>query len=281
MHASRPPAVCSLLFALIAACSSKSGGTFQTYGDPAGQPLGSDAGSDPGSATLATVGDGSSPVLVLGNEGGFSNSSTESMCKGGHYLGSFDGSYESSYVIGLPLKVTGNVDLTLNAYGSPMQTCTFMGETDSCSNFYQLSGGTVTGVANETMIGEAGVGGYPYFCFLTGTLDCKAKKLVGGWIECVYCVAGVIDDGGMTCDPTVAGVGTGVYGNFAGPVTADYDYGTFSFVNGTWNGAEALAHNNGNMPGPEGGSVTSYLALDGGYGFGSYGGAGTWNATYR
>ena len=225
--------------------------------------------------------DAGSPVLVLDTDAAPPGSAVDSMCKGGHYTGTFNGSYESSYAIGLPLKVTGNVDMTLNAYGSPTQTCSFMGESESCSNFYKLSGGTVTGVANKTMVGDAGVGGFLYFCFLTGTLDCKAKKLVGGWIECVYCVVGVIADGGMTCDPSLAGVGTGVFGNFAGPVTADYDYGTVSFVNGTWNGAEALAHNNGTQPGPEGGPVSNYLALDGGYGFNSYGGAGTWSATHQ
>jgi hypothetical protein len=138
-------------------------------------------------------------------------------------------------------------------------------------------------VANQ--IGDSGLGGFPYFCYMSGTLDCAKKKLVGGWIECVYCVVGVIEDSGtdagMACAPSVAGLGSGVYGNFAGPLTADYDTGKFELVNGTWNGAEALAHNNGMMPGPEGGPVTNYLALDGGYGFNSYGGAGTWNATHQ
>ncbi len=262
----------------MSACAgSKSGGNFETVGSGSSSGSSSDDGSSPPTG----FDDASAPVIVLNVDGGSSSSSADSMCKGGHYVGTFNGSYESSYAIGIPLSVTGNVDMTLNAYGSPMQTCTFMGETESCNNFYQLSGGTVTGVANQTMIGEAGIGGYPYFCFMTGTLDCKAKKLVGGWIQCVYCVAGVIADGGMGCDPTVAGLGTGVTGKFAGPVTANYDTGTFSFVNGTWNGAEALAGNNGKMPGPDGGPVTDYLALDGGYGFGSYGGSGTWGATHQ
>jgi hypothetical protein len=200
---------------------------------------------------LASFDDGSSPVLVLSNDGG-SGSAVASLCKGGHYVGTFDGSYESSYAGGIPLTVSGNVDMTLNAYGSPKQTCVFMGETDVCSNFFQLSGGTITGVANKTMIGDASVGGFPYFCFMTGTLDCKAKKLVGGWIQCVYCVVGVISDGGMGCDPSVAGLGTGIAGKFAGPLTANYDTGTLAFVNGTWNGAEELAGNNGKMPGPDG-----------------------------
>jgi hypothetical protein len=269
---------CALVSIVVGACASSKGGQFETT--PSGSRSGASS-DDSAAPPLASFDDANAPVLVLSNDGSASGNSVNSMCKGGRYTGNFDGSYESSYAIGLPLKVTGNVDMTLNAYGSPTQTCTFMGESESCSNFYQLSGGTVTGVANKTMVGEAGVGGFPYFCFLTGTLDCKAKKLVGGWIECVYCVVGVIADGGMTCDPSLAGVGTGVFGNFAGPVTADYDYGSVSFVNGTWNGAEALAHNNGMQPGPEGGPVGNYLSLDGGYGFGSYGGAGTWTAMHQ
>jgi hypothetical protein len=51
---------------------------------------------------------------------------------------------------------------------------------------------------------------------------------------------------------------------------------------GTWNGAESLAGNDGTMPGPDGGPISDYLAVDGGYGFlGKYGGAGTWNATLK
>ena len=93
-------------------------------------------------------------------------------------------------------------------------------------------------------------------------------------------VAGVVDQAPI-----------GIGGHFAGPLTADYfvsdgggepSFGTMLTGTdpGTWNGAESLAGNDGTMPGPEGGPITDYLALDGGYGFlGKYGGAGTWNAT--
>jgi hypothetical protein len=270
---------CSLASLPMGACGSSKGASFQ---EPVGSGSSSGGSADDGSSPPTSFGDGSAPpVVVVSGDGGLPPNPVDSLCKGGHYVGSFNGGYESSYALGIPLTVSGNVDMTLNAYGSPTQTCSFMGETESCSNFYQLSGGTVTGVANQTMIGEAGVGGYPYFCVMTGTLDCKAKKLVGGWIQCIYCVAGVIADGGMGCDPSVPGLGTGVTGKFAGPVTANYDTGTFSFVDGTWNGAEALAGNNGMMPGPDGGPIASYLALDGGYGFGKFGGSGTWNATHQ
>ena len=42
---------------------------------------------------------------------------------------------------------------------------------ESCSDVFPLSGGTITGVANQNMVGDAGVGGYPYYCTMTGTLD--------------------------------------------------------------------------------------------------------------
>ena len=79
----------------------------------------------------------------------------------------------------------------------------------------------------------------------------------------------------------------------AGPLTADYfvsdgggapAFGTALMGTdpGTWNGAESLAGNDGTMPGPDGGPISDYLAVDGGYGFlGKYGGAGTWNATLQ
>lgn len=257
---------------------SRGGGGFQTgYSGSSSGGL-----SDDGSSPLTGLDDGSAPVLVISNDGGSSSNSAASMCKGGHYVGTFDGSYSSNLIIGIPLQVSGNVDMTLNAYGSPTQTCTFQGETESCSNFYQLSGGTVTGVATSTKIDplDPTPSGYPYFCTMTGTLDCKAKKLVGGWIQCTYCVT-QLADGGMGCTQAISGLGGGIGGQFAGPVTANYDTNTFSFVNGTWNGAEALAGNNGMSPGPDGGPISSYLALDGGYGIGNYGGSGTWNAMHQ
>jgi hypothetical protein len=195
-------------------------------------------------------------------------------------VGTFAGSYSSNLIVGIPLMVSGNVDMTLNQAGSNQTTCTFAGETESCSNFYRVEGGTVTGVANSTMIADASFGGYPYFCELTGTLDCMMKKLIGGWIHCTYCV-GQLADGGMMCLPLIGGLGGGIGGQFAGPVTASYDTSSHSFVDGTWNGAEALASSDGGSLGPDGGSVSAYLALDGGYGIGNYGGSGSWDAVHQ
>lgn len=157
-----------------------------------------------------------------------------------------------------------------------------VGEASKCSNLFSLTNGVITGVADGTMMGDAEVGGYPYFCTMTGTLDCKAKKLVGGWIQCTYCV-GPLADGGMACS-LLNGVGgtTGVGGHFAGPLTANYDYNTLAFVMGTWNGAEALAGNDGGSPGPDGGPPSDYLSDSGLYvGPNNYGGSGTWNAAHQ
>ncbi len=209
-----------------------------------------------------------------------------SACKAGHYKGAFAGSYESNLILGIGLAVNGDVNLTLNQAGGSGMQCMVEGEGFvTCSDVFTLSGGTITGVANElAMVGDANVGGFPYYCTMTGTLDCPKKKLVNGWIQCTYCV-GDLTDGGTGC--------TLIGGHFAGPLTADFTYGVDGGAPGgfggpldagmpaTWNGAEALAGNNGMMPGPDGGPVTNYLVLDGGYGFGMYGGSGTWNAFYQ
>lgn len=262
-----------------ACAGSKGGGTFQTFGSGSSSGGSSDDGPSPLTG-LDDGGGGGAQLNITDSEGG--SGSVANLCKGGHYVGTFDGSYSSNLIVGIPLKVSGNVDMTLNQAGSAGTTCTFVGETESCSNFFKLSGGTVTGVATSAKIDplDPTMSGYPYFCTMTGTLDCKAKKLIGGWIQCTYCVT-ALADGGTACTQAIAGLGGGIGGQFAGPVTAAYDTNTLSFVNGTWNGAEALAGNNGTSPGPNGGPISSYLALDGGYGIGNYGGSGTWNAMHQ
>jgi hypothetical protein len=204
-------------------------------------------------------------------------------CKGGKYEGTFTGLYTSHLTgVGVPIPVAGNVDMTLDQEGSAGQQCMVDGEFEECSNVFSLQNGTITGVADEIQIGDAaGVGGFPYFCTMTGTLDCKNKKLDDGWIQCTYCI-GPLADGGMACDLLngVAGT-TGVGGHFAGPLTANYDYSTLAFVMGTWNGAEALAGNDGGSPTPEGGPIADYLSDSGLYiGPTDFGGSGAWNAAY-
>jgi hypothetical protein len=268
--------------AAFVACGTKNR-TLDTGGDDA-----SSAGTELDSGFSGSSG-GSSSGNNVGqfqpqDGGGIGVMVAPSPCKAGKYRGTFTGSYESSLILGIPLSVSGDVNLTLNQAGTPMMMCTIEGEglITSCSDVFTLSGGTITGLADKLgMLGDANIGGYPYFCTMTGTLDCAMKKLVNGWIQCTYCV-GNLTDGGTGC--TLLG------GHFAGPLTADYFYGIDggagpSFGSDAapaqWNGAESLAGNNGMMPGPEGGPVSNYLIPDGGYGFGAYGGSGTWTATLQ
>jgi hypothetical protein len=188
----------------------------------------------------------------------------------------FAGLYTSHLTgVGIPIPVAGNVELTLKQEGSAGTTCKAAGEFEDCSNVFTLKDGTITGIADALNIGDAQAGGFPYFCTMTGTLECKEQKLVDGWIQCTYCI-GPLADGGMACDLLngVAGT-TGVGGHFAGPLTAGYDIKSFSFTNGTWNGAEALAGNDGTMPGPDGGAIANYLSDSGLYlGPDDFGGSG-------
>ena len=243
-------------------------------GDDSGGGGGSSSGGSHASSSSGAIG-------TFTGDGGGGAVPGSGPCKGGKYEGTFDGSYASHLtLIGWPMTVTGNVDMTLAQEGVVGQKCTLNGEFQDCSNIYTMQNGTVTGVASASDMFEDGGGtGYPYFCTMTGTLDCAKKKLVNGWLQCTYCV-GALADGGMACDflNGVAGT-TGVGGHFAGPVTADYDISAFALVHGTWNGAEALAGNDGGNPGPNGAPISSYLSDSGYIGFG-YGGSGTWNATY-
>jgi hypothetical protein len=248
--------------ALIACSASQVGRGWSTDAPPDGS-LGADSSSGSGG--------GSSSGNAPGSFGPFDSSApapaSNSACKAGHYAGTFNGSYSSHLILGIPLKVSGNVDMTLDQAGDAGTNCMFVGEFQMCSNFFLISGGTVTGVANQT--DDSGTGGYPYFCALTGTLDCPNKKIIGGWIQCTYCI-GQLAPGGMACAPSLGGLGPAIGGHFAGPLTADYDTSTLSFANGTWNGAEALA-------GVDAGTATP----SGPYGIGNYGGGGSWNATHQ
>jgi hypothetical protein len=212
----------------------------------------------------------------------------QSPCKAGTYEGSFTGSYSSHITaVGIPIPVTGNVQLTLNQReGGDGAACTIVVEgegaiSEKCANVFDVSGGVIQGTAD---------GLFPYFCTLTGTLDCgSAPKLDNGWMECTYCAIGVILDAGLAPGQSLVNcVGAG--GNFAGPLTANYNTSTLSLTGGAWNGSETLCDgiagtstascNDGGSPGPEGGPPTNYLALDGGYGGpGSFGGSGAWSAS--
>jgi hypothetical protein len=272
------------LLAGFVACSSAQSG-FNTNGNQ-GSDLGDDA-SDNSSAQSSGGGAGSFGNYKVPDSAPPAQMFSDSACKAGFYEGTFTGSYSSHItVVGIGIPVSGNVQLTLDQQGSSNQMCTInvQGEgvtTESCSDVFTLSGGVISGTAD---------GLFPYFCTLTGTLDCAKKVLDNGWIECTYCAVGVIQDGGgvTTTDPLATCVGAG--GNFAGTLKANYDTSTLSFTDGEWNGAEDLCTgiggtpyascNDGGSPGPEGGAATNYLRpADGGYGLApNYGGAGNWSA---
>ncbi len=254
------------------------------FAPPGGDAAGGGGSADDGATSSSSSSSSSSGGFML-NLNDAPVMTADSMCKGGHYKGTFTGNYSSSLtLIGLGIRVSGDVEMTLFQEGTAQMTCMLNGESESCSDVFSLQDGTITGVANGKVT-EAGVtGGFPYYCKMTGTLDCPKKKLVNGWIECTYCV-GQLADGGMMCAPLIGGIGGGIGGMFAGPLTADYDYGTTAFTNGTWNGTESLCPNmtcnDGMMPGPDGGSVYDYLSDSGMYGLGTFGGSGGWAATWQ
>jgi hypothetical protein len=260
----------------LAACSSSSK-EFANGDDGGSTSTGDD---DSGDTPIFEPMDGSG-IFVSGPASDAAPTDT-GPCKGGHYQGTFLGLYNSHItVIGFPIPVTGDVQLDLDQAGSANQTCTPAGEIPvPCNQVFSLQNGIIEGTADKIMVGDASAGGFPYFCTMTGTLDCKEKILENGWIQCTYCI-GPLADGGLACE-LGNGVGgtTGVGGHFAGPLKANYDYGTLAFVMGTWNGAEALAGNNGMMPGPDGGSVNNYLSDAGYFGPTDFGGNGTWGATW-
>jgi hypothetical protein len=277
MRAYRWTILCGLGVVAIIACGSKKD-SLGNSGDDASSGNGDDSGVSGSSSGSPPS---SSGMTFTGIDAGSGIMDAPSDCKAGRYAGRFTGSYSSGLILGIPLTVTGDVNLTLDQEGDAGTQCMIEGEGfESCSNVFTLSGGTITGVANQAMIGEAAFGGFPYYCGLTGTLDCAKRTLVNGWIQCVYCTS-ALTDGGTVC--------SGLGGKFAGPLTADYElsdaggppsFGTLASDPGVWNGAESLAGNNGMMPGPDGGPISDYLALDGGYGFlGKFGGSGNWNAT--
>jgi hypothetical protein len=227
------------------ACSSKA--PSDPGGDAGGKPTTSASSSGGGSAA--------SSGGVFNSTGDGATSATD--CKGGHYSGSFAGKY-TSYLTslfglgGIPLDVTGNLDLDLDE-----QTTMTSGELEQTT--YNIANGTISGFADKL---------FPYHCDMVGTLDCNTKQLVnGGLRNCWYCL-GLFDspDGGNCL----------IYGHFDGPLTADYDGNTFSFVNGTWNGSEEAALDDAGTL-PEGGGVNDAGEY---VGPGNYGGAGTWTATY-
>jgi hypothetical protein len=171
-------------------------------------------------------------------------------------------------LIGIDIPIAGAVHMTLVAAGAAQQTCRLGGEVEPCSDILTVENGTVTGA--DPASGDAGVSVFPFYCSLSGVLDCQHRELVNGWMQCASC-PGAVADGGAACAN-----GANPAERFAGTLTAQYDSTTASFV-GAWNAA--LAGNDGGSPGPDGGPASSYLSDSGTYGSsGAFGGSGTWTA---
>jgi hypothetical protein len=262
----------SVPFALVVACSSQDGGGFTDNGSGNN---GGGSGDDGGSGYFSNTGNGNLGGPFTGDAYSGPQGSS-GPCKGGFYGGSFLGGY-SSYLtaVGVPIPVTGDVRLTLNQAGAAGQQCQLDGEFTDCSTVFTLQNGTIQGTADLL---------FGYYCTMTGTLDCNKKTLVDGWIKCTYCTGPMLGDGGPGGTPICPAIA----GEFAGPLTASYDTNKLAFVNGTWNGAEALCPKNASgqpvcinygQPGPDGGPASNFIQDSGVY-VGSYGGSGTWNATY-
>lgn len=237
-----------------------------------------------------------------GAAGGGADGGDPRPCNAGLYEGDLEGFYWSRLVDvfldgpdagAVKLPIVGDTQMTLEPMGSAQQVCFLDGHSEDCSQVFSIEHGTIKGAMD---------GVFPFQCAVTGTLDCKEKKLVDGWITCVYCVGFPLLDGGVSClidSPASQGA-------FAGPLTADYLYGAGNDAGspsfgaaplpailstnldagdpGTWNGAESLAGYSGAGPLPQGGALPDYLS-DAGYGrigvAKDFGGIGFWNATYQ
>ncbi len=124
-----------------------------------------------------------------------------SICRAGHYVGTFEGTWASSFTfVGVPIPVTGNVDMWL--------------EESSNGEFLEVSQGTISGVADFV---------FPYEVSISGRLDCRTKQFENGVLQNgIYIVPGL---------PPV---------DWDGTVTASYDKTKGAFVNATWAGAERV-----------------------------------------
>ena len=137
-------------------------------------------------------------------------------CRSGPYLGTFTGNYASHLTgAGISIPLTGDVTMTLVQEGSAGTTCVLDGESKDCGDLFALQSATVTGVASETKAGDASYALFPFFCTMSGALDCDARELRDGWIQCTYCIGPLSDAGG--CSLLGGGGTTGVGGRFAGP----------------------------------------------------------------
>jgi hypothetical protein len=116
-------------------------------------------------------------------------------CKGGKYLGSFEGIYSPgiAFVPGVPVPVTGNIELTLSESAD--------------GEFFEIQNGKVSGLADLA---------FPFEAAVKGTLNCTTSKLELGFLE----------NGTYLIGPLPY--------NFAGPISCNYDKLTHAFAGCTW-----------------------------------------------
>jgi hypothetical protein len=133
-------------------------------------------------------------------------------CEPGHYEGSFAGLYYSRINWPIPFPVAG-VDLP-DAPGLQF-------------DMLPAQNGEVTLKVNGKFDGLAD-GVFPFRGDFIGDLDCRTGKFVGMMVNASYNI-GPMD---------LIVVQNPILFNFAGPVSADYDKVTHTFVNGTWDAFE-------------------------------------------
>ena len=125
----------SIPFGWLAACSNANSG-FQSDILP-----GSSGGDDGGGG-----GSESGIVFTSGFDGGLSlgdstvsDGSGGGPCKGGHYSGTFAGTYTSHLTgIGFPIPVTGNVDMSLDQVGSDQMVGSSRVDLQACKLEYSI-----------------------------------------------------------------------------------------------------------------------------------------------
>ena len=223
-----------LLFAGLTACSAASGsdGGPTDYGGAGGSVAGSGGSSaglagNAGKAGRPAGGSGGAGATAgAGSAGGGASAGNGAgavtfdwpetapgtgTCKAGHYQGDFVGLFASSMTV-FPAPIPVGGNVDLTLKES------------ANGEFFEIEGGKVSGVADLL---------FPYEADIVGRLNCTTRKLENAALKNGHYLVGVF------------------LLPFEGPLTADYDTLTLSFVNGTWDVKE---------PNP------------------TYGGFGTWNA---
>jgi len=159
---------------------------------------------------------------------------TGGSCEAGHYEGSFEGWYGSPLTFTVPIPVS-----SIPAAPGMESGFQFDLEQEGTGEIFNVAGGKLKGLAN---------GLFPFEADIEGKLDCTTKKfeaeLVNGWYDAF-----------------------GLRFFFHGPLLADYNKVTHTFVNGTWNVEEEP---DANAPPPDPNLPPPLVG----------GGDGTWTTTW-